>query len=198
MLTPVHLAVEGVTDEPVVRRLLAEVGLPVGQVYGRGGKPLIDARLAKWNRAALWSPWFVLRDLDQDAECAPELKRRILPQPSARMCLRIAVHSVEAWLPGDRERAARWLGVPSARIPRQPETVRSPKLVLIELARASRRPEIRKDIVPRESSTARVGPGYLGQIDEFMRDAWRPRTAAHHCPSLAGCLRALERLAQAT
>ena len=70
MLAPLTLVVEGNLDEWVCRRLLADAGLEAGAVYGRHGKNYIDRKMAAWCAAAdrsPFEPWFVLRDLDQDA-----------------------------------------------------------------------------------------------------------------------------------
>jgi hypothetical protein len=80
------------------------------------------------NRAARFSPWIVLVDLDLDAECAPPLRKSWLSKPSHYMCFRIAVRAIEAWLMADRERFARFLSIDIARIPRDVEAVKHPKL----------------------------------------------------------------------
>jgi hypothetical protein len=193
-MEPVSIAVEGPTDAVVARRLLDEVGLEIGTVFGdHGGKSVVDTRLGRWNEAARRSPWFVLRDLDQDADCAPELVARLLPAAAPGMCFRIAVREVDAWLLGDRRMAARWLGVAEALLPSLPEAEPDPKQVLINLARRSRRADVRRDLVPRPGSSASVGRGYLAQVVHFVQSSWRPQVAAEHCPSLRGCLAALRR-----
>lgn len=198
MPPPVCIAVEGPTDEVVAIRLLDETGLDVGAVYGKSGKPRLDARIGNWNRAAARTPWFVLRDLDRDADCAPTLVATLLPEPARLMCFRIAVRELEAWLLGDRERAARWLGVSRSLIPRSPESEDHPKQRLIHLARRSRNAEIRHDVVPPDTTTARVGRGYLAQVQRFARQSWRPAVAAKACPSLARCLAGLRKLRDAS
>ena len=59
-------AVEGILDEAVVRRLTADLGIHVGAVFGRSGKPHLKARIDGYNRAARFSPWVVVVDLDND------------------------------------------------------------------------------------------------------------------------------------
>jgi hypothetical protein len=81
----VQAAVEGITDEAVVRRLAAHVGAHVGAV--------------------------VVADLDRDHDCAPRLVGEWLGEPSALMCFRVAVRAVEAWLLADDEAIAGFLGV---------------------------------------------------------------------------------------
>lgn len=91
MTGPITLAVEGPTDEAVARRLLAEAGIEAGPVYLRNGKHFLDSRLDACNSAARISRWLVLRDLDDDAPCAPALTASLLPRPSPGLRLQIAV-----------------------------------------------------------------------------------------------------------
>lgn len=197
MAIPVRVAVEGPTDEAIALRLLALSGLDAGPVYGKGGKPLLDARIASWNRSAIRLPWLVLRDLDHDADCAPALIAKLLGRSAPQMCFRVAVREAEAWLLGDRERAARWLAVARDLIPRDPEQDDDPKRTSVDLARRSRSADVRRDMVPPPGSTAAVGRGYLAQIQLFAQAPWRPEVAAKRCPSLQRCLHALRRLASA-
>ena len=100
----VEVALEGATDEPVARRLLESVGLDVGSVRITDGKPALDSNLQGYAAAARYWPWFVLRDLDHDEPCAGALVARLVSNPPLRLCLRIAVREVEAWLLGDAAR----------------------------------------------------------------------------------------------
>ena len=75
----------------------------VGNVFGRNGKSDLLRRLPNYNQAARsrFTPWFVLRDLDNDAICASQAIQKWLPQPSEGMRLRVAVHAIEAWMMAD-------------------------------------------------------------------------------------------------
>ncbi|MBI2806712.1 MAG: hypothetical protein HYX68_17170 [Planctomycetes bacterium] len=75
---PVNVAVEGNSDEALARALLRECELPTGVVYVQKGKDNLDKKLKAFNQAANHAPWLVLRDLDRDAACAPELWRYCL------------------------------------------------------------------------------------------------------------------------
>ncbi len=56
-MVPVNiLVVEGLADEPVAKKLLKHVGLEVGMVYGRRGKPYILEQVMKYNQAAHITP----------------------------------------------------------------------------------------------------------------------------------------------
>lgn len=194
---PVNVLVEGITDEAVVRRLLEYVGLTCGTVYGKSGKGPLLQRLPNYNQAARFAPWLVVVDLDQDAECAPPFVRSVLPNPAGGMQLRVAVRAIEAWLLADAERLAAFLGIRAVRIPPHPDAELDPKATLINLARRSRRRAMREDIVPREGSGSRVGPGYAGRLIEFVTAtewSWRPDVAAQHSDSLRRCVEALQAL----
>ena len=201
MATPEYVAitgaVEGDVDEAVVRCLIEHVNAKTLAIYGRNGKSHLHRRLSSYNQAARFSPWIVLVDLDLDAECAPPFRESWLPRPADNMCFRVAVRAVESWLMADKERFARFLGVGIAKIPRDVEAVNHPKLTVVDLAKFSRRREIREDMVPRAASGRAVGPAYTARLIEFVMDAkigWRPEVAAENSESLKRCLRCLRRL----
>jgi len=185
--------VEGIVDEAVVRRLLDHVGAGVGDIHVKNGKPQIVTSLPGFIAAAKYSPWLVVVDLDGDAPCAPAFLRT-LPAAVPGLLLRVAVREIEAWILGDRERIAEFLGISIGHIPRDPDSIADPKETLVALARRSRRKDIREDIVPRIGSGRRVGPAYGSRVIEFVRDTadgWRPDRAAGDSVSLARCLAAL-------
>jgi len=181
-------AVEGLVDEAVVRRIAEEVGAAVSVVYGRQGKDDLRQRLAAYNNAARLGAWLVLVDLNDDADCAPQLVAEWLPNPSSNMCFRVAVRMVEAWILADPDHLAAFLCVPPGRIPACPELEADPKQVLMNLARQSRRREIREDMMPRPQSGRRVGPAYASRLIEFVQSTWSPGAAARHSESLRRCL----------
>ena len=195
--TVISAAVEGIVDEAVVRRLIAHGGGTPGAVYGRQGKSLLRQRIAGYNNAAQRVPWIVLVDLDRDADCAPPLRNAWLPQPASHLCFRVAVREVEAWLLADAERLADFLGVPRSRVPAQPESLNDPKEILVNLARTSRRRDIREDLVPRPEGGRQVGPAYSSRLIEFVSGRWRPEIAARRAESLRRAIACLTRLTRA-
>lgn len=196
----ISAAVEGPLDEVVVRRLLSEVGASAGPVYGKKGKGHLQQRINGYNAAARYSPWIVLIDLDHDADCAPPLTQDWLPAPSDKMCFRVAVREVEAWLFADRDRLANFLSVAKSHVPLAPEAVHDTKNVIVDLATRSRRRDIRQDMVPRAGSGRLVGPAYTSRLIEYVQDrqtGWRPQVAAEHSESLRKCIACLQGLADA-
>lgn len=186
-----YVATEGYPDEAIVQSICREVGISIERIFNTAGKSRLDKKIRGFNQAARGWYWLVLRDLDSDAACAPELMRRLLPDPAPHMALRIAVRSVEAWLMADAEALAAFLRISRSRIPADPESVLDPKAEMVRLASNSRSRILRQDMVPRPGSGARQGPGYAAQLAEFAQQHWRPRVAANISDSLHRCLRCL-------
>ncbi len=182
-------------DEAVVRKLIREAGAEAGEVYGKRGKGHLRQKMGGYLHAARYSCWLVLVDLDRDYECAAAMRAAWInkPQPP-RLCFRVAVRAVEAWLFADAESIALFLGVTRSQIRSQPEMLPDPKGTLVELAARSRRREIRKDIVPRPGSQRKVGPAYASRMIEFTKQHWRPQAAAERADSLRRALQALQNL----
>ena len=157
------------------------------------------AAINGYNNAGRHRPWIVLVDLDQDADCAPNLCRSWIPQKSPKLCFRVAVRQVEAWLLSDRESIARFLSVPVSRVPTDPESQINPKQTMVNLAAASKRKTIREDMIPRPGSGRSVGPAYTSRLMEFIQSPaphWRPKDAARNSESLRRCMRCLKELVQ--
>jgi hypothetical protein len=192
----VTAAVEGISDEAVVRRLLEHVGLEAGPIHISDGKRQLDRRLRGYNHAARFTPWIILRDLDSDADCAPTLAGRLVPEPAAGLLLRIPVRTVEAWLLADRKGVARYLGLRESEIPANPESLARPKRTLVDLARRSPRPAVRQDMVPEPQLSAEVGRAYTARLIEFAARHWDLEAAAHGADSLARCLKSSAGLAR--
>lgn len=190
-----HIAVEGATDEAVIKRLLRHTSIACGYTRGLKGKAALIDQLPKYNEAARFSNWLVVVDLDQDAECAPEFVAKELPNAAAGMLLRLPVRAVESWLLADREHLARYLGIAEQNIPSNPDLETDPKTTLVNLARKCRKKDMREDIVPRPNSGRKNGPGYTGRMLEFVQHReypWRPEIAAQHSDSLRRCIAALK------
>jgi hypothetical protein len=191
-LVIISAAVEGIIDETVVRRIIVEAGGLPGTIYGKNGKPLLRRQIQGYNNAARYSPWMVLVDLDRDAECAPPLCEKWVPDPAPYLCFRVAVREVEAWLMADAVSISSFLSVARSRIPVDPEQLFDPKTEMVNLARRSRRREIREDMVPRDQSGRSVGPAYVSRLIEYVQTFWRPNVAIERAQSLrraVACLR---------
>jgi len=102
-------------------------------------KKVLRSGINGYNNAGRHRPWIVLVDLDQEADCAPNLCRAWISQKSQKLCFRVAVREVEAWLLSDRESIARFLSVPVSRVPIEPESELNPKQTMVNLAAKSKR-----------------------------------------------------------
>lgn len=142
--------------------------------------------------AARHSPWLILRDLDHDAACAPDLLDRLLEIRPRLLCLRIPVRTVDAWLLADAGSIARSLQVRKEHVPTEPEVLARPKRTLVDLARRSRSFRVRDDLTPIGRSE--VGPGYSSWVIRFATERWNPEAAAQRSPSLRRAIAALRRL----
>lgn len=187
----VTIAVEGTTDAAVAKRLLKDTGFRLGREYVKHGKDALMRSLSGYNNAARFSCWLVLRDLDHDAVCAPQLRERLLPAPSKFMRFHIAVRAVEAWILADTKSFSTYFSVAESQIPIAPEALSDPKGAIIALARRSRRTQIREALLPAEGTTATIGPGYVAMLTEFVRDKWQPEAAEARSQSLASLRRFL-------
>lgn len=188
-------AVEDDIDEAVALHLIADAGAAAGPVHGNKGQPYLLKNLRGFNNAARHAPWLVLLDLDTDAECPPAFVTRHLPSPAARMSLRVAVREVESWLIADRQAFARFIGVPVRRLPLDPDALENPKQFVVNLARRSRKTDIKEDLVPSQNSGRTIGRGYPSRLIEFVRDHWSPTRAEPASQSLMKCRRQLRMFA---
>jgi hypothetical protein len=194
VIGPFNVATEGYPDEVVAQSILRTLGFDVGNYYNCKGKSILDAKLHGYNAGARYWPWFVLRDMDHDADCAPDLLAALLPNPGRHMVFRIAVREIEAWLLADRGSFSHFFRVDRNRIPTQPDLLDDPKSTVLEIIQHSRSRAIRDAMLPRKNSGVTEGPGYAIQIAQFASGPWQPRVAAVSSDSLNRCLRRLDSL----
>lgn len=90
----------------------------------------------------------------------------------------------------DRVGIARFLGVNLAIVPKNPEQLLDAKRCLIQLARKSKKRNLKERIIPIGS--AAQGPDYNSALCEFVDAEWNVHEAAELARSLAGAMRALE------
>ncbi|HZY41445.1 MAG TPA: hypothetical protein VFF59_05530, partial [Anaerolineae bacterium] len=78
-----------------------------------------------------------------------------------------------------------FLGVAESKIPVIPDEVNDPKLLVVNLARQSRKRAIREDLVPTAGSTSQIGKNYVGQLSQFVSKEWTiDDKTRQHSPSL--------------
>ena len=190
---PVNLLVEDSLCESIARRLVATTNsrICVGVPFLAEGYGYIKNRLVDFNRAAKGVPIFALCDLV--GECPVTQMREWLPYGCHQnLIFRVAIKESESWVLADRQGFARFLGISSDFIPRDVDNILDPKRCLVNLARKSRRRDLRESLIPKPSATAIVGPAYNAVLAEFVESIWNPHVASHNSPSLNRTIRAIQ------
>ena len=197
-MTSITLAVEDVLSERVILRMLAQVrgDLTISVRLGFKGNTYLRNIARGLNKAAKGSRFILLTDLDNAESCPVTIITKWLggDERHPNLLFRVAVVEVEGWLLADRKAIAKFLGVPVAKLPENSDSIANPKQFLINLARSSNRSNIRDDLIPKASGTAKVGPNYNGRLAEFIEDNWSCRRARDHSDSLKRAIRRLEGL----
>lgn len=111
------------------------------------------------------------------------------------MLLRVPVRAIEAWFFADPETLAAFLGVATTKVPRDPDAAPWPKRAMVDLARRSRRRDMKLDMVPAAGAKRYYGPAYTARMVEYATIHWEPTVARSRSPSLARAIAALEGLA---
>lgn len=193
----VHLVLEGHLEEPVADKLLVHCGHKKGNVYGKQGCGYIRKKIVSFQVAAQHGCGVLaLTDLrDSGAPCPAQALKdyQIVSPPSGFLC-RFAVAELESWLIADRDSLAKFLGIAVRTIPASPENEPLPKQTVVNLARRSRKPSIRKGIVPEPNHGGLVAPGYLATMTEFVSEHWDVAAAMRYAPSLHRCVKRLQGL----
>ncbi len=190
------VAVEGDTDLPVARKLVADSGLDIALEIDCNGKSRIDRDLIGFNNAAKGSPWLVIRDLNHDADCPPAFLEGQRFRATTWMCFRLAVREMEAWLLADAVAFAKFFDVPEDLLPDDPDGEDDPTATIIRLVRSSRSAQLRKAMLPPPGFHSVVGPLYEAKIIEFGGDRWSLARAAKRSRSLREARLALRRMAR--
>ena len=202
MSSPIRILywAEGPTHRAAAAALIASVGAEPGPDYSArqksaSGKDQLDKKLPAYNAAAAYEPFLVMRDLDDDAECAPTFLKTKEITSAEFMCFRLIVRSLEAWLMADAQALANWLQVGIERLPVAPESLTNPKETLLALARRSASRDLKSDLLPSSKSGRQTGPLYAARLQEFIGDSWNIRrvVASGRAPSLARAVSCLER-----
>lgn len=195
---PFALAVvEGHMEALIAQRLAAHYGFSFHSIVDKRGGGKFWEDIARFDEAARnIGPVLGLVDLET-ANCAPELIVANLGRmPHPNFALRIAVRMTESWLLADRAGIANYLGVNVRQVPVDPEADADPKLRLVNLARKSRRREVRERIVPSDDQVGgKVGREFLPAMQAFIREHWDIEAAAAVAPSLRRAMAAVARRA---
>ncbi|MEW6234963.1 MAG: hypothetical protein AB1656_06215 [Candidatus Omnitrophota bacterium] len=196
-MTPIviRLAVEDDLSEAALRRILdySNRDFLVNVCYGKQGVNYLKKHISAYNHAAKIIPYLVLADLDR-AECPPALIQEWLIRAAhPNLLFRVAVREVEAWLLADGEGIADYFHISPSLIPRNVEEITDPKQTLINLAKKSRKKDLREAIVPPHGSARKQGPDYNGAMIGFVEKRWNIDNAVHHSISLERAYSAIKK-----
>jgi hypothetical protein len=189
------LVAEDKLTQAILRKCVAHY-LPNHQVVRsdvEGGRGNVQRKLKAYAALARTLPVVVCVDLDSD-ECPPSLLKSWEPHFSRApaLLLRIAVREVESWVLADRKRFAQFIDAQSDDITNNPDSLDDPKRYLLELTRATAKPELKNDLLPRNfNKHPRIGPAYNLRMCEFVQKKWRPHVAAERSESLARAVAAM-------
>jgi hypothetical protein len=190
---PINLVFEDVLSEAVLKQMLIQSQRPflVGVCFNETGYGQIKKKICGFNNAAKGMPYLVLTDLDNE-DCPLVILSEWLTQPKhPNLVFRIAVKEVEAWLLAHRSAFAEFLGISVDLIPGDADQIPDPKLLLINLARRSRKRKLQEAIVPERNSTAKIGKAYNRPLIEFVNESWQVASAQTNSPSLKRAINAL-------
>ena len=179
----VLLVVEDILQEVVLRKLLQiyRKDINIVAVSGKCGNMYIKDNIKTFNITSQYLPHIVITDLDKKS-CAPQLIRDWIDfDIHKNMLFRIAEKEIDAWLLSDREAFAKLLNIPVNKIPTNTQEIVDPKQYIINLARKSRKKNI-KDIVP--NGMGKQGPGYNIILQRFVYEQWDAERAANCNESL--------------
>lgn len=186
----VTLGVEDILSESVARSLVREYApeAQIVNVIGLQGNQALRRRIGDFVDIARYiGPSLVITDLDRADACPVDLVRdwtNGLPAVPDFL-MRVAVLEIEAWIIADRQAIAEWLGISVDVVPRNPEEALDPKRELIELARRSRKRDLREALIRGlPDGLFRPGPGYNSYLERFVSQNWEPERARLITPSL--------------
>ena len=180
-------------DEAAAFKLIDVAGHSPGVCYRKKGCGYIKQKIQGFNRAARSNCYLTLVDLmDTEFSCPPEVLAEWVPHLDPNMLFRVVVRELESWLLADRQNIADFLRVSLIRIPASPEEIQDPKRTLVNLARSSQNPRVRRSLVPDSGSTAQVGKLYVSEMNFFINTLWNPQIARRIARSLDSCLDKLE------
>lgn len=189
------IAVEDEVSEAVVRKLISCIrsDIQIKNVVGKSGRTYLQKKARELNRTASKIPVFLLVDLDShNTHPSDVIKQWLGGSPQQYLLFRFAITEVESWVMADRENFSNLLSVPVSKISLNTDTILDPKEFLIKLARSSRSSRIKKDLIPKKGSSAKIGPAYNPVLIQFVKNKWNPKNAALRSNSLKRAINKLK------
>lgn len=196
---PINLVFEDEPQRVIMEKILKDnrQDIVVGERYLGRGFGYIKKRINNYNIAAERMPFFILTDLDSDV-CAPSKIRLWLDRPiHNNLIFRIAVRQIESWLIADYKNFEKYFQIKPGNIPFDVDNIDNPKSELIKIIKKSKNRTIINDMVPRENSTAKIGPNYNNRINEFVKNYWDSELACNHSGSLYRAIQSIQNFSPA-
>lgn len=183
---PLSLVFEDALTESLALKILRTIPTKYATrtIYNRGGNGYLRRTINGFNNAAKGTPFLLGTDLDR-YDCPSNLIDDWLTHPKHHnLLIRVAVREAEAWVLADRSSFANFLGINVTIMPHDVEALRNPKETLVQLARRSRKKQLRDDICPPQNGTSKVGPNYNARLSSFVSQSWDPGVARLNSRSL--------------
>lgn len=198
----IFFCIEDGVSRAVAKKLIAEccpqqVNVnELGKAFG--GYGYIKKNLRKFCDLAHRNAVVVITDLDK-ATCPPSLRRSWLgseglaePLPD-KMIFCIAQSEIEAWLLADVRGFAEFLKISPDKIDKNLEfSGYDVKDYIVRLAKMSRDASIKRDLVPQNSSAAKIGISYEYQLNKFIDERWNVFDAAENSISLRRAIKKMQ------
>lgn len=180
------IATEDELSERVACKIAMEASVKGEDIecVGRKGSGYLRRKIGDFAQVARRRPVLVLTDLD-DVKCAPSLCRQWMGETMRErsVLFRVAVREIEAWLLADRKAMAMFLGVSSAKIVKDTQTIGDPKRYLLNLAKFAPA-SLKADLLPRPGVRAAQGFGYNSRLGAFVESDWCSKRACENNSSL--------------
>jgi hypothetical protein len=183
----IYIATEDALSEAVADRIILDTNnrIEVSVRIGRKGNTYLKNKFINLIDISYKIPVFLITDLDK-ISCPLELihkwsQGRKLP---SGMIFRIAVREIEAWLLADRKGFSKFTGIPTIKIPNNPEILDDPKQILLNLVHRFGKKEIKSELLPATGSTAKIGFGYNSVLSHFVKNQWSVERASQSSDSL--------------
>jgi len=174
MAQAIGIATEDALSEAVAEKILnhAPVDFNIVWKQRKQGFGYLKKQARNFNTIANTYPVLLLTDLDHTL-CASKLTKSWLPIPqNSNFLFRVAVREVESWLLADREAISQFLNISISICPDSPDSILDPKQALLNLAKKSKRREIKQDMLPTKGSLSPVGLGYNARLADFVWNYW--------------------------